>query len=286
MEYGTDILNLLESLELQRIEELKKFSIIAVFILIVNILFFIKFRSAFFITLVAGILVLAGSYYLINSSYKSRVENTLIPKLIQKIDSDFSYKRDEKIDLNLINSFKFFSHKIDKEIGSGVFVLNSQGRYLKIWLTKFQSIKIDTEEGEHPTDRFNGAYLVLDMPYSVDQRYLLTKDRYKIDIFEAGDYLNRANMELTLVGTLDGDWSLFSEDGDSNLRDDIFNKLRLFSQGVDRELSAIFSKDKLYIFIDNMDIELNISIFNPIFNSSFVRGYNRLFKEAKELINS
>ncbi len=284
MEYSTDILNLLQSLELQRTQELKKFGMIAVFVLIINILFFINFRSNFLLSLAGGFLVLVGSYYVINNNYKAQVENTLIPKLIQKIDSNFSYTKDAKVDLDLINSFKFFAHKIEKGQSSGNISTKVDKKNADFSFVNLESMRVDTENGEHFTKRFEGLFLTFDDDNSYDQNYLIAPRKKEIPTFEAGDYLNPPNMGLKLVGSLSDDMVLYSQNAQSRLNDEIVQKVLNFGRDLKRQSWIIFDKNRVYIFVEDMSGGFEVSLFLSLMDQNFVGEYVKLTKAVKELL--
>ncbi len=284
MEYSTDILNLLQSLELQRTQELKKFGMIAVFVLIINILFFINFRSNFLLSLAGGFLVLVGSYYVINNNYKAQVENTLIPKLIQKIDSNFSYTKDAKVDLDLINSFKFFAHKIEKGQSSGNISTKVDKKNADFSFVNLESMRVDTENGEHFTKRFEGLFLTFDDDSSYDQNYLIAPRKKEIPTFEAGDYLNPPNMGLKLVGSLSDDMVLYSQNAQSRLNDEIVQKVLNFGRDLKRQSWIIFDKNRVYIFVEDMSGGFEVSLFLSLMDQNFVGEYVKLTKAVKELL--
>ena len=284
MEYGTDILNLLQSLELQRTQELKKFGMIVIFVLIVNILFFINFRSNFLLSLAGGFLVLVGSYYVINNSYKAQVQNTLIPKLIKKIDPNFTYSKDDKVDLDLINSFKFFAHKIEKGQSSGSIGIKTGKKSADFSFVTLESMRVDTEGTEHFTKRFEGLFLTLDDEGSYDQNYLIAPRKKETPTFEAGDYLNPPEMGLKLVGSIADGKVLYSQNAQSRLNSEIVQKVLNFCKDLKRESWIIFDKNIVYIFVENISGGFEASLFLSLMDQNFIGEYVRLTKAVKELL--
>lgn len=284
MEYSTDILSLLQSLELQRAAELKKFGLIALFVLFVNILFFIKFRSNFLPSLLFGFIVLTGSYYVLNTKYKIQVQNTLIPKLIQKIDTDFSYHKDRDIDINLINRLKFFSHTIENKESDGTVSVDVGKRKASFSFVTLESAKTDTEEGRHYTKRFEGLFVELDLASSYDQIYLISPNSNKTPQFEAGDYINPPHMGLELVGALSDDMRLYSKDGKNLLKNDVVKRVLKFKENLKKDIWVIFEKDRAYILVEGISNRFEISLFSSLKTQNFVGQYIKLLKTIKELL--
>ncbi len=282
MEYSTDILSLLQSLELQRVAELKKFGIIALFVILVNILFFIKFRSNFVPSLLFGSIVLVGSYYLLNTKYKTNLQNTLIPKLIQKIDSDASYEKESSVDIDSLNGLKFFSHKIEKADSNGKVYLKKAGKKVSFSFVTLESMKIDTEEGEHFTKRFDGLIVKLDLGENYTQMHLLGDGEKRAE-FEAGDYLNPSKMGLKLVGSF-ADYQLYSEDGVSRLNTKVVEKILSLRKDIGKDLWAAFDKNGVFIFVDGLDDSFEVSLFQNLKLEDFVGQYVKLLKTFKVLI--
>ncbi len=279
MEYSTDILSLLQSLELQRVAGLKKFALITLFVLFINILFFIKFRSNFVPSLLFGTIVLVGSYYALNTKYKTNIQNTLIPKLIQKIDPDAKYEKESSIDIDSLNGLKFFSHKIERSDSSGkVFLKKASLSFVTL-----ESMKTDTEEGEHFTKRFDGLIIELKLGENYNQKYLLGKGEKRAE-FEAGDYINPPHMGLKFVGSFSDDFSLYSEDGENRLKNDIEDELIEFKRDIKKDFWAIFEKDRVYLLVDDISSSFELSLFKNLKIESFVLEYVQLLKSIKKLI--
>ena len=282
MEYGTDILSLLQSFELQRVAWLKKFGLIALIVVLLNILFFIKFRSNFLPSLLFGFIILVGSYYILNTKYKKQLQNALIPKLIEKVDPNFRWEKDKKIDIELLNRLKIFSHKIETITSDGEVILQDAGKKVNLSFVILESMKIDTEEGEHFTKRFDGLIIELKLGKNYNQKYLLGEGEKRAE-FEAGDYINPPYMGLKFVGSF-GDFSLYSEDGESRLEDTIVQKLIEFKKENKKDFWAIFEKDRVYILVDDMHNTLEFSLFQTLETQNFILEYVKLLKNVKKLI--
>ena len=284
MENTQEILSVLNTLELQRVAELKKFGIIALVVLFVNLLFFIKFRSNFLPSLGLGFIVLVGSYYFINTKYKNQVQTSLIPKMLKEVDSDYKYNSNIKINLNKLNDLKFFSHKLDESQSEARVSLMSNNQTLNFWFLTLESAKIDGDEGRHGTKRFEGLFVELELSNGVNQKYLIGQKTERTPVFEAGDYLNPPHMGLKLVGTLSDDWLLYSENGTSNLRNDFLEKLKLFKEKLKVPMWVIFDKNRVYILSQSVKGNFEISLFSSLKNDSFVKNYVELLGDFKKLL--
>ncbi len=284
MENSQEILSILNTLEMQRVAELKKFGIIALVVLSVNILFFIKFRSNFIPSLIISFIVLIGSYYFINTKYKNEVQTFLIPKILKEVDLDYKYAPNLKIDIDKFNDLKFFSHKLDESQSDGCVSLKVKNQTLHFWFVTLESAKIDTEEGRHGTTRFKGLFVELELTPRVNQKYLIGQKTARTPVFEAGDYLNPPHMGLKLVGTLDDDWLLYSQNGTSNLRNDFLEKLKIFKENLKVPMWVIFDKNRVYIFSQSVKGSFEVSLFSSLKNDSFVKNYIELLGELKKLL--
>jgi hypothetical protein len=285
MEYSTEILSLLQSLELQRVATLEKFAMIAVFIFLINFLFFFKFNSNFLPVLGLSFFVLIGSYYMLNTKYKTAVEHDLLPKLIKGIDADFNYMCDEHLNLEAINNLKYFSHKIENIVSDGTIKVEKNSKSAGLSFVTLESVKVDTEEGEHETTSFDGAVVVLNLPSSFDQKYLLSAKNSKTPQFEAGDYLNPQKMGLKPVQALDEDFVLYSESGASSLDADSIQRVLAFRKDLKTNNWAIFSGKSIYIFIEGIKGDFGISLFKNLKEQYFVANYTHLLKRVKGLIH-
>ncbi len=279
MEYSQEILSLIQNLELQRLAEVRKFVTIGAIIFALAFLFFIKFRSLLLPFLMLSFFVLAGSFYYLNNNFKKSVESTLLPKLIKAIDKDFDYSPNASIDKSQINEFKYFSHNIDDMQSSGTISIKDA----KLSFINLNSVKVDTEEGEHESKRFDGAVLVVDNIKN-DQTYLLVKNDNQNSKFEAGDVLNPKNMGLKHVKTLQNGYELFSNDGSSTLSDEMVAKVDEFTRDLELPSFAIFSKDKLYVFVDGMRGGFDMMLFRSLKESYFIGNYSELLKRVKKVI--
>ncbi len=282
MEYSTDILSLLQSLELQRTAELKKFGIIALFVILANILFFIKFRSNFVPSLLVGSIILMGSYYLLNTKYKNGVQNSLIPKLIQTMDSDARYEKESSIDINSLNGLKFFSHKIEKADSSGKVFLKDADKKASFSFVILESMKIDTEEGEHFTKRFDGLIIKLELGENYTKMHLLGDGEKRAE-FEAGDYLNPPHMGLKLVGSF-ANYQLYSEDGVNRLDVSVVKKILGLREDIGKDFWAVFDKNSVYIFVDGLDDSFEVSLFQNLKLEDFIVEYVALLISIKKLL--
>jgi hypothetical protein len=285
MEYSTDILSLLQSLELQRVAGLKKFALIALFalfVLFINILFFIKFRSNFVPSLLFGFIILVGSYYILNTKYKTNIQNILIPKLISKIDPDARYEKENSVDIDSLNGLKFFSHKIEKADSSGKVFLKEAGKNVSFSFVTLESMKTDTEEGEHFTKRFDGLIIKLDLGENYTGIHLLGDGEKKAE-FEAGDYLNPPHMGLKLVRNFT-DYKLYSEDGVSRLNAKVVEKILSLREDIGKDLWAVFDKNSVFIFVDGLDDSFEVSLFQNLKLEDFVGQYVKLLKTLRVLI--
>jgi hypothetical protein len=273
---NNDILNLLNTLELERMVELKKFGSIALIVFAIFLLFFIKFRSNLLPILGLGFFVLIGSYYYLNNNYKSRVENTLLVKLISFIDKDFVYDKDGKVDIELMNSFKLFSHKIENGYSSGVVSIVKGDKSAKISSVVLESVRTDTEEGEHESKRFDGAFAILDLKNSFDQKYLLTsKDMWKD--FEVGDELNPLYMGLKPTDISIGKLTLYSQNGKSSLDIGFLTKISTLGEN----LKVVFDKDIVYIFASGLG-SLDVSLFSSLTKQNFFSKYALFLTSLKD----
>jgi hypothetical protein len=279
MNYTQGILNLIQELELLRVAELKKFGSIALVFAFIAFIFFIKFRSNFLPLLGLGFFIIVGSYYYLNNNYKTKVENTLMPKLIALVDKDFVYNKDGKVDLELINSFKLFSHEIKNENSNSVVSIEKDGKSAKISSIVLESVRMDTEEGEHETKRFDGAFVILDLKKSFDQKYLLSPKDKGVD-FEAGDDLNSGHMGLKPTAITVDKLLLFSEDGKSSLDNSIIDELSKTASNI----KAVFDKDKIYLFADGVGSSYNISLFSTLKEQNFFDKYALFLRSVKELL--
>jgi len=279
MNYTQDILNLINDLELLRVAELKRFGSIALVLAFIAFIFFIKFRSNFLPVLGLIFFILAGSYYYLNKNYKTKVEHTLMPKLISLVDKDFIYKDNSKVDLDLINSFKLFSHEIANADSNGVVVIEKDGKSAQISSVVLESVKVDTEEGEHESERFDGAFVILDLKKSFDQKYLLSPEESLIE-FEAGDELNPLYMGLKPTGISFGKISLYSENHQSFLDRALLEKLVSLSS----DLKAVFDKDKIYLFVKGVGSKFDVSLFSSLKKQNFFDKYTLFLKSIKDIL--
>jgi hypothetical protein len=283
MNYTQDILNLMQELELQRVAELKKFGSIALVVLVVALLFFIKFRSNFLPILMLGFIVLIGSFYMLNSKYKQAVEGSLLPKLVKAIDPDFDYIGDKQISLEDINDLKYFSHKIENIHSNGIINIDKNSKNATLSFVKLESISIDTEEGEHQTERFNGAIVVVNLNFNIDQNYLLS-EKGKTVKFEAGEYLNAKNMGLKPVSAINDSLVLYSQNGNSTLDKDLIKKVMDFRDDLMTDSWTVFTKDHIYIFIEGLKGGFNISLLKSLKDQYFIANYSELLKRVKKLV--
>ena len=279
MNYTQDILNLINELELLRVAELKKFGSIALVLAFIAFIFFIKFRSNFLPFLGLGFFILVGSYYYLNNNYKTKVEHALMPKLISLVDKDFIYKDNSKVDLELINSFKLFSHKIENADSNSVVIIEKDGKSAQISSVVLESVKVDTEEGEHESERFDGAFVVLDLKKSFDQRYLLSPKDSLIE-FEAGDELNPLYMGLKPTGISFGKISLYSQNHKSSLDRALLEKLISLSS----DLKAVFDKDKIYLFVKGVGSKFDVSLFSSLKEQNFFDEYVKFLNLIKTIL--
>lgn len=284
MEYSTEILSLIQSLELQRIAILENFAMIAIVIFLINFLFFFKFNSNFLPVLGLSFFALIGSYFFLNTKYKTAVESDLLPKLVKGIDSDFNYLGNEHINLADINSLKYFSHEIENIMSDGTIKVEKNSKSAGLSFVTLESVNIDTEEGEHETDRFDGAVVVLNLPSSFDQKYLLSTKKTKTPQFEAGDYLNPKKMGLKAVNAVSEDFMLYSESGASSLDADIIKKVLAFRENLKTDNWAIFTGNRGYIFVDGIKGSFDISLFKNLKDQYFIANYTHLLKRVKGLI--
>ncbi len=284
MEYSTEILSLLQSLELQRVATLEKFAMVAIFVFLINFLFFFKFNSNFLPILGLSFFVLVGSYYMLNTKYKTAVERDLLPKLVKGIDSDFNYLSDEHISLEDINSLKYFSHEIENLDSDGTIKVEKSGKSAGLSFITLESINVDTEEGEHETLRFDGAIVAVYFPNSFDQKYLLSSKNSKTPQFEAGDYLNPQKMGLKAVNAMAEDLILYSENGNSLLDNALIKKVLDFSADLKTKSWAIFSGNNVYIFVEGIKGGFDISLFKNLKEQYFVANYTHLLKRVKGLV--
>ncbi len=284
MEYGTEILSLLQSLEYQRVAALEKFVVIILFVFLINLLFFFKFRSNFLPILALSFFLLIGSFYMLNTKYKTVVERDLLSKLVKVIDPDFDYFRDEHIKLKDINTLKYFSHKIDNLKSDGTIKIKQNGRSAGLSFITLESIKVDTEEGEHESVRFDGAVVVLDFTSSFDQNYLLNVERFKTPEFEAGDYLNLQNMGLKSVKVIDNNFMLYCETGNSLLDEKLIQKVLEFSNDLKTDSWAIFSGNRGYIFVEGINSGFGISLLRSLKEQNFVANYTQLLQRVKGVV--
>lgn len=282
--FNNEILSLLQSLELQRVATLEKFAIIAIFIFFINFLFFFKFNSNFLPVLGISFFLLIGSYYVFNTKYKTAVERDLLPKLVKAVDSDFDYLSDEHLKLEDINSLKYFSHKIENIESDGTIKVEKNSKSAGLSFVTLESVKIDTEEGEHKTTRFDGAVVALDLPSSFDQKYLLSAKKSQTPEFEAGDYLNPEKMGLKAVKPINEVFVLYSEDGNSVLDESLIKKVLNFKADLKTKIWAIFNKNRLYIFVEGIKGGFDISLFKNLKEHYFVANYTHLLKRVKGLI--
>ncbi len=284
MEYSTEILSLLQSLELQRVATLEKFAMVAIFVFLINFLFFFKFNSNFLPILGLSFFVLVGSYYMLNTKYKTAVERDLLPKLVKGIDSDFNYLSDEHISLEDINSLKYFSHEIENLDSDGTIKVEKNEKSAGLSFITLESINVDTEEGEHETLRFDGAIVAVYFPNSFDQKYLLSSKNSKTPQFEAGDYLNPQKMGLKAVNAMAEDLILYSENGNSLLDNALIKKVLDFSADLKTKSWAIFSGNNVYIFVEGIKGGFDISLFKNLKEQYFVANYTHLLKRVKGLV--
>jgi hypothetical protein len=279
MQYSQEILSLIQNLELQRLAEVRKFGSIALVVVALAFLIFFKFRSSFLPYLLVGFIVLIGSFYMLNSNYMKSVKSSLLPKLVKAIDKDFDYSPDVSIDVSRVNDLKYFSHNIGDIESSGTISIEDA----KLSFVKLNSVKVDTEEGEHESLKFDGAVLVVDGVKS-DQNYLIVKNSNQNREFEAGDNLNVKNMDLKPVKALKDGFKLLSADGKSTLNEDMIEKVIEFTHDLEMQSFAIFSKDKLYIFVDGMQGGFDMSLFKSLKESYFIGNYSELLKRVKKVI--
>jgi hypothetical protein len=284
MEYSTEIVSLLQNLELQRVATLEKFAIVAIIVFLINFLFFFKFNSNFLPVLGISFFVLVGSYFMLNTKYKTAVESDLLPKLVKGIDSEFNYLSDEHISIEDINSLKYFSHKIKNLDSDGTIKVEKNSKSAGLSFVTLESISTDTEEGEHETTRFDGAVVVLNLPNSFDQKYLLGAKKSKTVDFEAGDYLNTKNMGLKPVNAVAEDFMLYSENGNSSLDASLVKKVLEFRADLKSDSWAIFSGNHGYIFVDGIKGGFDISLLKSLKEQYFVANYTQLLKRVKGLI--
>lgn len=284
MEYSQDILSLLQSLELQRVAALEKFALIALFIFLINFVSFFKFNLNFLPVLGLSFFVLVGSFYMLNTKYQTTVERDLIPKLVKGIDPNFSYIRDKHIDLEDINSLKYFSHNIDNIDSDGTIQVDLNGKSAALSFVILESINVDTEEGEHETKRFDGAIILLDLATSYDQKYLLNAEKSKIVDFEAGDYINHEKMGLKPVKVLDDNFMLYSENGNSLLDESLIKKVLEFRANLKADSWVVFSGNHGYIFVDGIKGGFEFSLLKSLKEQYFVGNYTHLLKRVKSLI--
>jgi hypothetical protein len=280
MEYSQELLTLIQSLELQRVAELKKFGAIAFIVLIINLIFFMKFRSNFLISLGLGFFVLVGSYYAINSTYKDKVQTLLLPKMINSIDPDFKYEKKSSITKETINSWKLFSHEIDELYNSGT--VSSDG--ISFSFIALESSNTDTEEGRHESRRFDGVIVYKDLKNAVDQSYLISAKKVATTEFEAGDFINASHMGLKKVKDLSDTRVLYSQSGTSTLDDDMIKKIELFTQGIKRENFVVFKATNLYILVDGINENYSISLIHSLESQGIIQGYVGLIKEVQKLL--
>jgi hypothetical protein len=281
---NTDILNLLNTLELERMVELKKFGSIALVVFAIFLLFFIKFRSNLLPILGLGFFVLVGSYYMINSKYKEQVQNYLLPKLVAQVDSDFKYEKDKKADIELINSLKFFSQKVEDEKSEGSVTLLKDGKSADISLVRLESVKVDTEEGRHYTPRFDGAFITLGLGESYDQTYLLSSTHSKTPEFEAGDYINPPHMGLKATGVKEGGLVLYSQSGTTTLSADSIQKMITLKDKLGKEIWAIYTKDRVYVLADGVAKGFEVSIFSSLKEQGYILEVAKLLEAVKSLV--
>lgn len=285
MEYSTEILSLMQSLELQRVAFLEKFAIIALIVFLINFLFFFKFNSNFLPVLGLSFFALIGSYFFLNTKYKTAVESDLLPKLVKVIDSDFNYLSHEHINLEDINSLKYFSHKIENIMSDGTIKVEKNNKSAGLSFVTLESVNIDTEEGEEEINRFDGAVVVLNLLSSFDQKYLLSAKNSKTPEFEAGDYLNPQKMGLKAVKAVDENFILYSQSGKSSIDSDIIKKVLVFREDLKTDNWAIFSGNQVYIFVEGIKGGFDISLFKNLKEQYFVANYTHLLKRVKGLIN-
>lgn len=282
--YNQEILSLIHSLELQRAFDLKKFSFIIVAVLALNILFFLKFRSSFLLSLGLGFIIIAGSFYMINSDYKNKVQSKLLPKLFQAADPDFSYQEDQKVNIDLINDLRFFSHTIENQEDDGMIILDGEKKSSQLSFVKLESVKVDTEEGKHFTKRFEGVFIEVDFNTLFDQRYLIGTNGVSTPPFDAGDYLNPPHMGLKIVQALAPDFILYSPSGTAALPKDIVSKLLIFKKRLGKKIWVIFEKDRAYILVDGIKRAFKISIFHSLKGQEFIAQYLSLLNTVKKLV--
>lgn len=285
MEYSTEILSLIQSLEVQRIATLEKFAMIAIVIFLINFLFFFKFNSNFLPVLGLSFFALIGSYFFLNTKYKTAVESDLLPKLVKAIDSDFNYLSDEHIKLADINSLKCFSHEIKNLDSDGTIKIEKNSKSAGLSFVTLESVNVDTEEGEHETNRFDGAVVVLNFENSFDQKYLLKAKKSKTPQFEAGDYLTTKNMGLKPVNAVSMELMLYSQSGNSSLDAEIVKKVLEFSADLKSASWAIFTGNRVYIFMEDIKGGFDISLFKNLKKQYFIANYTHLLKRVKGLID-
>ena len=281
---NNNILNLLNTLEIERLVELKKFGSIALVVFAIFLLFFIKFRSNLLPILGLGFFVLIGSYYMINTKYREQVQNYLLPKLVSEVDSDFKYKKDKKADIELLNSLKFFSQKIEDKNHEGTVSLKKDDKSVDISLVRLESVKVDTEEGRHYTPRFDGAFIVFDLGERYDQTYLLSSTHSKTPEFEAGDYINPPHMGLKATGVKEGGLVLYSQSGESALSKESMQKMIALKDELGKEIWVIFFKDSVYVLADDVAKGFEVSLFSSLKEQGYISEVAKLLEAVKGLI--
>ncbi|MCH9814555.1 MAG: hypothetical protein K0U47_11515 [Epsilonproteobacteria bacterium] len=284
MEYTQDIVALIHTLELQRASELKRFGFITLFIVLVNIFFFFKFRTNFLLTVGLGVIVLIVSFYLINNRYTNEVNHTLLPQLVKHADIDLIYDADYQVDVEILNHIKLFSHKIENRESSGAIKYQLDEKSISCAFVTLESVKIDTEEGEHFTKRFEGLLLEVDFALSFDQTYLISSQNGKLSQFEAGEYLNPSHMGLEVVSILKDDWTLYSKDAQNHLPSVLLEKLIVLKERLGREVWVVFESNRAYVLIDGITKQYNISLFHTMKGENFIDRYLLLFNAIKGLI--
>ncbi len=281
MEYSGELLSLLQSLELQRINELKKIAFIFSIIILIGILFFIKFRSNFLIFLVLGFVILLGNYYILNENYKDRVKTVLLPNIIDNIDPDFSYRKATILNKKTINNWKLFSHQIDELYQNG----SISSSLVSFSFMKLESANIDTEEGRHESKRFDGVIVKIDLKNGVDQSYLISTKNRATPEFEGGDFLNSAHMGLKLSKDLSEKRALYSEDGICSISDEILEKIEKFTVAIQKDNFVVFDKNTLYILVDGISENYTISLMSSIKSQGIIKSYATMIYEVKKLSN-
>jgi len=279
MQYSQEILSLIQNLEFQRLAEVRKFAAVGAVVVALTFLFFIKFRSLLLPFLIVSFFVLAGSFYFLNTNFKKSVESSLLPMLVKAIDKDFEYSSKSSVNSSELNELKYFSHQIENIDSSGTISIEDA----KLSFINLNSIKVDTEEGEHPTSRFEGAVLVVDGVKS-DQTYLIVKNSNQNREFEAGEYVNTKNMGLKPAMALKDGYKLLSNDGNSTLSQELIDKVINFTAGLELQSFAILTNGKFYIFVDGMKGGFDISIFKNLKESYFIGNYSELLKRVKKVI--